>query len=167
MTFDDLQLIPPLLSAVHTEGYHQPTPIQVQAIPHILAGRDLLGCAQTGTGKTAAFGIPFVQALIDPAADVKNGHPQALVLGPTRELALRLRFKGLVPAYRPGDGRVPFGDRTMQMYVQMPRAEVSGQLWVAGRVLDVVGIGYMVWLAWRLSQAAQLAKVDPRRQKHA
>ena len=55
MTFDELQLIEPLLRAVRAEGYDQPTPIQVQAIPYVLEGRDLLGCAQTGTGKTAAF----------------------------------------------------------------------------------------------------------------
>lgn len=76
------------------------------------------------------------------------------IAGATRELALRLRWRSLLPAYRPGDGRVPFGDRTMQMYVQMPRAEVSGQLWVAGRVLDVVGIGYM---------EHSRANADPRR----
>jgi len=62
--FDDLQLIEPLLRAVHAEGYDEPSPIQEQAIPHLLAGRDLLGCAQTGTGKTAAFALPILQRLM-------------------------------------------------------------------------------------------------------
>ncbi len=64
MTFDELQLIEPLLRAVRAEGYTEPSPIQQQAIPHVLAGRDLLGCAQTGTGKTAAFALPILQRLM-------------------------------------------------------------------------------------------------------
>ena len=63
MSFNDLQLIEPLLRALQHEGYSQPTPIQEQAIPVILKGRDLLGCAQTGTGKTAAFAIPIMQLM--------------------------------------------------------------------------------------------------------
>lgn len=63
MPFEDLHLIEPLLRAVHAEGYTEPSPIQAQAIPHILAGHDLLGCAQTGTGKTAAFALPILQRL--------------------------------------------------------------------------------------------------------
>ena len=63
MSFNDLQLIEPLLRALQNEGYSQPTPIQQQAIPVILKGRDLLGCAQTGTGKTAAFAIPIMQLM--------------------------------------------------------------------------------------------------------
>lgn len=65
------------------------------------------------------------------------------IAGAAPDLALRLRFRALAPAYRPGDGRVAFGERTMQMYVQMPRAEVSGQVWVAGRIVDLTAIGYM------------------------
>src|ERR1043166_450915 len=63
MRFDGLALIPPLQQAVAAEGYTEPTPIQAQAIPHVLAGRDLLGLAQTGTGKTAAFALPILQRL--------------------------------------------------------------------------------------------------------
>ena len=63
MRFDDLRLSEPLLRAVRTAGYDQPTPIQAQAIPLVLAGRDVLGCAQTGTGKTAAFALPVLQKL--------------------------------------------------------------------------------------------------------
>ena len=63
MTFNDLNLIAPLLAALDTEGYKQPTPIQEQSIPIVLARKDLLGCAQTGTGKTAAFALPILQIL--------------------------------------------------------------------------------------------------------
>jgi len=98
MHFSDLQLIEPLLRAVAEEGYTEPTPIQQQAIPHVLAGRDLLACAQTGTGKTAAFALPILQRLSAPAST----HPapasrsparrpiRVLVLTPTRELAAQI-----------------------------------------------------------------------------
>ena len=89
MRFEDLQLIKPLLDAVHAEGYTDPTPIQAQAIPHVLAGRDLLGLAQTGTGKTAAFALPILQRL---AATKHTGKPaiRVLILTPTRELASQI-----------------------------------------------------------------------------
>jgi len=91
MNFEDLNLIEPLLQAVRAEGYLTPTPIQEQAIPHALAGRDVLGCAQTGTGKTAAFALPILQRL---AAGSQHGHGhhviRALVLTPTRELAAQI-----------------------------------------------------------------------------
>ena len=88
--FTDLGLAAPLLEALRAEGYAQPTPIQAQAIPHVLAGRDLLGIAQTGTGKTAAFALPILQRL---AADRRPPVPhacRALVLAPTRELASQI-----------------------------------------------------------------------------
>src|SRR5215475_11131531 len=89
MKFDDLQLIQPLLRAVHAEGYTEPTPIQVQAIPHVLAGRDLLGCAQTGTGKTAAFALPILQRLVASKSQDQR-HIRVLVLSPTRELSSQI-----------------------------------------------------------------------------
>jgi ATP-dependent RNA helicase RhlE len=89
MRFSELQLIDPLLRAVEAEGYIAPTPIQVEAIPHVLAGRDLLGLAQTGTGKTAAFALPILQRL---DATRKKGHRviRVLVIAPTRELASQI-----------------------------------------------------------------------------
>ncbi|MBI5957757.1 MAG: DEAD/DEAH box helicase [Chloroflexi bacterium] len=89
MQFQELQLIEPLLRAVRAEGYTEPSPIQVQAIPHVLAGRDLHGCAQTGTGKTAAFALPILQRLL---AHSHNGssYLRTLVLTPTRELASQI-----------------------------------------------------------------------------
>jgi len=93
MLFKDLSLIEPLLRALDAEGYERPTPIQEQAIPPVLEGHDLLGCAQTGTGKTAAFALPMLQTLHNnPPAPVPGGkHPiRALILTPTRELALQI-----------------------------------------------------------------------------
>jgi ATP-dependent RNA helicase RhlE len=91
MHFSDLKLIDPLLRAVAAEGYDIPTPIQLQAIPHVLEGRDLLGCAQTGTGKTAAFALPMLQRLSAAPPPAGRVRPiRALVLTPTRELASQI-----------------------------------------------------------------------------
>ena len=89
-SFAQLEIIEPIRRALHTEGYTVPTPIQAQAIPLLLAGRDLLGCAQTGTGKTAAFAIPILTRLAGtPRRECLRG-PRALVLAPTRELASQI-----------------------------------------------------------------------------
>ncbi len=95
-TFSDLGLDAPIVRAVNAKGYSQPTPIQTQAIPHVLAGSDLLGIAATGTGKTAAFALPILQRLSAEATKTKPGGCRALVLAPTRELALQIAqsFKG-------------------------------------------------------------------------
>ena len=85
MTFQELGLNEPILRALADQGYEQPSPIQAKAIPPALTGRDVLGCAQTGTGKTAAFGIPLLQK-VDP----KVKKLQAIVLLPTRELAIQV-----------------------------------------------------------------------------
>src|SRR6056297_3132519 len=91
MTFKELGIIDPILRAIGDEGYTQPTPIQEQSIPILLKRKDLLGCAQTGTGKTAAFAIPILQHLY---ADKNNGQGRrkikALVVTPTRELAIQI-----------------------------------------------------------------------------
>jgi ATP-dependent RNA helicase RhlE len=87
-TFDQLQLAEPLLRALKAETHTRPTPIQVSAIPHILAGRDLLGTAQTGTGKTAAFLLPIMHRLA--GARARPNAPRALILAPTRELAAQI-----------------------------------------------------------------------------
>ncbi|HJS53584.1 MAG TPA: DEAD/DEAH box helicase, partial [Chitinophagaceae bacterium] len=104
MSFKDLQLIEPVLQALSKEGYTNPTPIQSQAIPAILQKRDLLGCAQTGTGKTAAFTIPVLQLMFQQRQrqhELYNQNPdsrpkqnyrriQTLILTPTRELAIQI-----------------------------------------------------------------------------
>ncbi len=91
MKFQDLPLLRSLLDAVEQEGYEQPTPIQEKAIPPVLEGRDVLGCAQTGTGKTAAFALPILHHLTtNPASSGRNGSVRTLVLTPTRELAAQV-----------------------------------------------------------------------------
>jgi ATP-dependent RNA helicase RhlE len=91
LLFSELNLIAPILKALETEGYTQPTPIQEQSIPSILQKRDLLGCAQTGTGKTAAFAIPMLQLLSQPHNNTKGPKSiKALILTPTRELAIQI-----------------------------------------------------------------------------
>jgi ATP-dependent RNA helicase RhlE len=90
-TFDELGLIEQLTTAVRAEGYQSPTPIQARAIPHVLAGKDLLGLAQTGTGKTAAFALPILQRLHAQGYRPHGGRPiRVLVLTPTRELASQI-----------------------------------------------------------------------------
>lgn len=91
MKFSDLHLIEPILKALEKQGYSTPTPIQEQAIPHILAGRDVLGCAQTGTGKTAAFAIPTLQILAnEKSLSYTSKEIKTLILTPTRELAIQI-----------------------------------------------------------------------------
>ena len=87
MAFHNLKVNESLLRMVEKAGYTEPTPIQTQTIPHILDGRDIVGCAQTGTGKTAAFVLPIIQTL---DANPAKGYIRVLVLAPTRELAAQI-----------------------------------------------------------------------------
>jgi len=89
-TFSELALRPELQKALADQGYATPTPIQAQAIPHLLDGRDLLGIAQTGTGKTAAFTLPILQKLANADMKPRSGQPRTLILTPTRELAIQI-----------------------------------------------------------------------------
>jgi len=84
-SFNDLALIKPVLKAVENAGYETPSPIQAQIIPFMMDGRDVLGQAQTGTGKTAAFALPILSRI-----NLKQKEPQVLVLAPTRELAIQV-----------------------------------------------------------------------------
>jgi len=92
MTFNELNIMPAILKALTKENYTSPTPIQEQSIPAVLAGRDLLGCAQTGTGKTAAFSVPIIQLLSESSQNRSNTgrRIRSLILTPTRELAIQI-----------------------------------------------------------------------------
>src|ERR671939_1596015 len=133
-TFKELGLSEPLVEALEHLGYEQPTPIQEQAIPELLAGRDVIGQAQTGTGKTAAFGLPMIQ-FVDPDDD----DCQALVLTPTRELCIQvtqaLRAYG---ARRGVDPVAVFGGAPIRS--QQAQLRAGGQVVVGtvGRVLDLI-----------------------------
>ncbi len=90
MTFENLNIIEPIRIALSKKGYVNPTPIQEKAIPHILQGKDVFGCAQTGTGKTAAFALPILQLFHARQAEKKEKGIKVLVLAPTRELAIQI-----------------------------------------------------------------------------
>lgn len=142
MTFDSLNLIEPILRALQTEGYTTPTPIQQQAIPIVLEGNDLLGCAQTGTGKTAAFSIPLLQLLYQQKSTHKG--IKALILTPTRELAIQIdesiaaygRHTGLTHA-------VIFGGISQLPQTQALKRGVDILIATPGRLLDLMQQGYV------------------------
>ncbi len=141
-TFAELNLDPKILQAVEEAGYTEPTPIQVQAIPHVLAGRDLMAMAQTGTGKTAAFTLPILQRLLPHASTSASParHPiRALILAPTRELAIQVEEN--VETYRkhvPLRSTVVFGG--VDIKTQKPALMRGVEILVAtpGRLLDHV-----------------------------
>jgi ATP-dependent RNA helicase RhlE len=141
MSFDHLGLIEPLLHAVRFEGYITPTAIQKQAIPPILEGKDLLGCAQTGTGKTAAFALPILQRLSRVTVETKGLRPiRALILAPTRELAAQIGES--FAAYGRHTGlrhTVIFGGVSQGPQDQALRAGVDIVVATPGRLLDLIG----------------------------
>ena len=143
MTFKELNLIDPILKAIDYEGYERPTPIQAQAIPFLLNGQDLLGCAQTGTGKTAAFAIPILQKLYKGKAGSKTKRTaNALVLTPTRELAVQVaesfkaygRYTGLKTT-------VIFGGVSQESQVSALRAGADIIVATPGRLCDLIEQG--------------------------
>ena len=142
MTFQQLNLIAPILQALNETGYTTPTPIQAQAIPHLLAGRDLLGCAQTGTGKTAAFAIPILQLLHE--RPTKPRKIRALILTPTRELAIQIEESFRVYGSRlPLKCAVIFGGVGQTPQVQALRSGVDILVATPGRLLDLMGQGLL------------------------
>ena len=145
MLFEDLKLIEPILKALKTEGYTQPTPIQEQSIPIILARKDLLGCAQTGTGKTAAFSIPLLQILYNERAQHKEQKTiKALILTPTRELAIQIDES--LAAYGRHTGLkhlVIFGGVSQNPQTEALRRGVDILVATPGRLLDLINQKYV------------------------
>ncbi len=144
MTFSELNLIAPILRALETEGYTQPTPIQQQAIPIVLQQKDLLGCAQTGTGKTAAFAIPILQQLHARHAERTHKHIKVLVLTPTRELAIQIDES--FAAYGrnlPLKHTVIFGGVGQGPQVQALQRGVDILVATPGRLIDLMNQGYV------------------------
>jgi ATP-dependent RNA helicase RhlE len=139
--FEDLRLIEPLVRAVRGEGYLRPTPIQQRAIPHVLAGRDLLACAQTGTGKTAAFALPILQRLATTAAASPSGI-RVLVLSPTRELAAQIGQSFATYGAHTGISHtVVFGGVGQDAQVRALRSGKTLLVATPGRLLDLMGQG--------------------------
>jgi ATP-dependent RNA helicase RhlE len=140
--FDELGLIPPIAQAVAAQGYVQPTPIQARAIPHVLAGRDLLGLAQTGTGKTAAFALPILQRLAHIAAGHGHRNIRCLVLTPTRELAAQIGDSFTTYGkHLPLRCTVIFGGVGMEAQKQALRRGIDILVATPGRLLDLCGQG--------------------------
>jgi ATP-dependent RNA helicase RhlE len=154
MTFERLDIIEPILKALTKAGYVKPTDIQEEAIPPLLEGRDLLGCAQTGTGKTAAFAIPILQHLHREKLLAKGpARPRALVLTPTRELAAQIGSSfSAYGTYTGLRNTVIFGGVSQVPQLQKLRAGVDILVATPGRLLDLIGqklislshIGYFV-----------------------
>jgi len=145
MTFQDLKLIEPIKKALQEEGYTTPTPIQAKAIPVVLENKDLLGCAQTGTGKTAAFAIPMLQLLHEnPVGKFEKSRIRALILTPTRELAIQI-----------GESFAAYGRHTRVRHSvvfggvgQKPQTDALAKgvdvlIATPGRLLDLINQGFI------------------------
>ncbi len=140
MSFDPFALHARVLSGVRAVGYTDPTPIQTQAIPHVMAGRDVLGLAQTGTGKTAAFALPILDRLL---RDPKRGVTRALVVAPTRELAEQIHqsFVDLGQATGIKSATI-YGGVGMNPQIQALRRGTDVIVACPGRLLDLLSQGY-------------------------
>jgi ATP-dependent RNA helicase RhlE len=143
LSFADLGLIDPLQRALVAEGYLNPTPIQAQAIPHLLAGRDVLGCAQTGTGKTAAFALPILDRFERSPRVAGRRGPRALILTPTRELALQIAegFAAYGRHVKPTRA-VIFGGVGQGPQVDALRRNADIVVATPGRLLDLMNQGH-------------------------
>ena len=145
MLFENLHLIEPLLKALQTEGYTNPTPIQEQSIPVVLDRKDLLGCAQTGTGKTAAFALPILQILHQEKA-TQRGPKQikALILTPTRELAIQIGESFMAYGEYTGLSHlVVFGGVSQVPQVNALRHGIDILIATPGRLLDLMNQRYI------------------------
>ena len=145
MTFRDLHLIEPILRVLKEEGYTHPTPIQEQAIPILLRGKDLLGCAQTGTGKTAAFATPILQHLfLDKQPNVGRRKIKVLVVTPTRELAIQIADSFTTYGKYTGiKNTVIFGGVKQGAQTDSLRKGVDVLVATPGRLLDLMNQGFV------------------------
>lgn len=146
MQFSDLSLIDPILKALAEEGYTTPTPIQEQAIPTLLNRRDLLGCAQTGTGKTAAFAIPILQMLDEERSKNPNAprRIKTLVMTPTRELAIQIAESfAAYGRYLKLRHTVIFGGVSQHSQVNALKAGIDVLIATPGRLLDLMNQGFI------------------------
>ncbi|MGB1217212.1 MAG: DEAD/DEAH box helicase, partial [Saprospiraceae bacterium] len=144
MKFSELDIIDPILDALEDKGYEKPTPIQAQAIPLVLDGNDVLGCAQTGTGKTAAFSIPIIQILDQKVDTRKFPKISSLIVTPTRELAIQID-ENIRDYSKYTDLRhtVIFGGVKQGQQVAKLKKGVHILVATPGRLLDLIGQGYI------------------------
>ncbi|MBT5094404.1 MAG: DEAD/DEAH box helicase, partial [Halobacteriovoraceae bacterium] len=142
--FNSFNLLAPILSAVEKQGYKVPTPIQEQAIPHLLEGKDLLGIAQTGTGKTAAFALPILNRLSKTRVKTRPGRVRTLILTPTRELASQIEAN--FQTYGVGSrisSKVIFGGVGYRPQIQAMSRGVDVLVATPGRLLDLMNDGHV------------------------
>lgn len=144
MTFKELELVEPILRALQDQGYENPTPIQAQSIPVLLKGKDLLGVAQTGTGKTAAFSIPILQHLYNGAPPKGRRPIKALVVTPTRELAIQIdeNFKAYAK-YTDIRNTVIYGGVKQGQQVNRLKSGIDVLVATPGRLLDLINQGFI------------------------
>lgn len=142
--FSSLGIQDSILKALSDEGYTTPTPIQAEAIPHLLNKKDILGCAQTGTGKTAAFAIPIIQLLSQSTINTKKRKVRSLILTPTRELAIQINesFKAY-GKYTDIVTTVIFGGVGQKPQTDAIQKGVDVLIATPGRLLDLIGQGYI------------------------
>lgn len=144
MPFQSLNIIAPILKAIQEEGYTIPTPIQTQSIPIILQGADLLGCAQTGTGKTAAFAIPILQLLSANKTYNKKRKIRSLIVTPTRELAIQIGESFRAYGRHTGlNCTVIFGGVNQNKQTSALQGGVDIVVATPGRLLDLMNQGYL------------------------
>lgn len=145
MTFNDLNLHPDIIKAIEEHDYQKPTSIQKQAIPALLSGKDLLGCAKTGTGKTAAFALPIVQKLLEKQVEyVGSKHIRALILAPTRELAIQIGENiESYARYTELPVGVLFGGITPKRHIKVIKREPDIIVATPGRFLDFIQQGHI------------------------
>ena len=137
-SFDKLSLLAPIQESMHKQGFSTPTPIQVRAIPPILQGRDVLGCAQTGSGKTAAFLLPILQFLY-PLPPAPKREPYALIIAPTRELALQINSQcTLLSEHLSTTNNVLFGGIPLEEQIEILQHSVDIVIATPGRLLDLI-----------------------------
>ena len=144
MKFSDLELVPTLLKALDAAGYESPTPIQEQAIPHVLKGKDIFGCAQTGTGKTAAFSLPILQQLATQPQQPGKRKIKTLILAPTRELAIQISEN--IKMYSKGLSlyhTTIFGGVSQLKQTNTLKRGVDILVATPGRLLDLMQQGYI------------------------
>ncbi|PIX32430.1 MAG: DEAD/DEAH box helicase [Bacteroidetes bacterium CG_4_8_14_3_um_filter_31_14] len=144
MQFQSLKIIEPILKSLLEEGYTEPTPIQIQAIPIVLQGNDLLGCAQTGTGKTAAFAVPILQLLSANKVNIGKRKIRSLIVTPTRELAIQINesFK-TYGRYTELKSAVIFGGVKQSAQVKTLQGGIDILIATPGRLLDLINQKYI------------------------
>ncbi|AYN67752.1 ATP-dependent helicase [Euzebyella marina] len=145
MKFEELGLSQPILKALRSEGYSEPTPIQQKSIPILLKGKDLLGVAQTGTGKTAAFGIPILERLLQTSKGQSGKkRVRALIVTPTRELALQIAESlSAYGRFTPITNTVIFGGVKQGQQVKALQKGIDILVATPGRLLDLMGQGFI------------------------